>query len=484
MRSPAHRAARAPARSPPPTTAAASRWCPGRRRHCGCRPPPAVGRASRGGPAPRPPAPINPDLPSTDIRIAYARCSTLGQELGSQLDALAGHGIPRDKVFNEKISTRIRVRPKFEEALRTAREVKAHAPHCRVVFTVYAMKRLGRDAAEITALADHLTAHGLILEMLAGPLPGIYDPTGPGKLLFAFFAAMAETERENIRESTLEGLDTAARKGKHGGRPPVITDGMLHTVLRRRAGGESVKQIQPGLIIPTGKCKGHNPSVASLYRTLAEHAKREAYPEAVEQARADFTALQGDDIPRPVQTPRHSAHDHDRSQRQLLYRCSPSPGCARLARRAVRGGPRTRCWRRGTDSAASDASTVRPVPPTRFPLSPRLRPPVPAGYQACTEGHPVATEPRSPALARLDKIWTGRYHLWDPGHGVSNVPCPRISRCEGLPDEYPGEPVVPAAASDPPRHRSYGQDHPVAGFWRIRVMHMGPVGCDTAGRPW
>jgi hypothetical protein len=107
-----------------------------------------------------------------------------------------------------------------EMALRTAREVKAHAPHCRVVFTVYEMKRLGRDAAELTALADHLTAHGLILEMLAGPLPGIYDPTGPGKLLFAFLAAMAETERENIRESTLEGLDTAARKGKHGGRPP------------------------------------------------------------------------------------------------------------------------------------------------------------------------------------------------------------------------------------------------------------------------
>lgn len=82
----------------------------------------------------------------------------------------------------------------------------AHAPHCRVIVTVYEMKRLGRDAAKLTALADHLTAHGLILEMLAGPLPGIYDPTGPGKLLFAFFAAIAETEQENIRKSTLEGL--------------------------------------------------------------------------------------------------------------------------------------------------------------------------------------------------------------------------------------------------------------------------------------
>ncbi|MFF8941892.1 recombinase family protein [Streptomyces sp. NPDC014864] len=107
---------------------------------------------------------------------------------------------------------------------------------------------------------------------------GIYDPTGLGKLLFAFFAAMAETERENIRESTLEGLGTAARKGNDGGGPPVITDDMLHTVLRRRAGGESVEQIHPHLIIPTGKRKGQNPSVASTYRALAEHAKREAYP--------------------------------------------------------------------------------------------------------------------------------------------------------------------------------------------------------------
>ncbi|MFI5690005.1 recombinase family protein [Streptomyces sp. NPDC051636] len=105
-----------------------------------------------------PPAPIDPDLPSADIRIGYARCSTLGQELDSQLDALSKHGIPRYKIFSEKISTRVRVRPRFQEALRTAREIKAHAPRCRVIFTVYEMKRLGRDA-ELTAPADRLTAH-------------------------------------------------------------------------------------------------------------------------------------------------------------------------------------------------------------------------------------------------------------------------------------------------------------------------------------
>src|SRR4051794_34959217 len=74
-----------------------------------------------------------------------------------------------------------KARPKFEAALDTCREIKAHAPHCRVILTVYEMKRLGRDSAELTALADHLTAHGIALEMLAGPLTAIYDPTGAGR---------------------------------------------------------------------------------------------------------------------------------------------------------------------------------------------------------------------------------------------------------------------------------------------------------------
>jgi DNA invertase Pin-like site-specific DNA recombinase len=231
--------------------------------------------------------------PERDIRIGYARCSHLTQELQSQLDALAVHCIPRDKIFAEKVSTRVRVRrPEFEKALEACRQIKAHAPHCRVILTVYEMKRLGRDSAELTALADHLTAHGIALEMLAGPLTGIYDPSGTGRVLFAFFAAMAETERENIREATLEGLNAAARKGNHGGRPPVITDDMLHTVLRRRARGESIEDIRPDLIIPTGKRKGHNPSLASIYRALAEHDKRQRYPEAVQQAHADFAILQ------------------------------------------------------------------------------------------------------------------------------------------------------------------------------------------------
>lgn len=140
--------------------------------------------------------------------------------------------------------------------------------------------------------------------MLAGPLPGLYDPAGPGRMLFAFFAAMGETERENIREATLEGLDAAARQGKHGGRPAVITVDMLHTVLRRRAAGETVEQIRPDLIIPTGKRKGQNPSLASIYRALATHEKTAAYPDAVAQANAEFAERHADAATAGIVRPR------------------------------------------------------------------------------------------------------------------------------------------------------------------------------------
>ncbi|MFI9081766.1 recombinase family protein [Streptomyces sioyaensis] len=89
---------------------------------------------------------------AANLHIGYARCSRLTQELRSQLEALAGHGIPREQVVAESVSTRGRIRPRFEAALSAAREIEAHLPHCRVIFTVNELERLGRDAAELTAL--------------------------------------------------------------------------------------------------------------------------------------------------------------------------------------------------------------------------------------------------------------------------------------------------------------------------------------------
>ncbi|MFF5922811.1 hypothetical protein ACFY8C_31510 [Streptomyces flavochromogenes] len=76
---------------------------------------------------------------------------------------------------------------------------------------------------------------------------------------------------------------------------------MLHTVLRRRANGESGEEIQPDLIIPTGERKG---LALSVYRACAELERRKADPEAVQAAHADFADLRvADDIPRTRRHP-------------------------------------------------------------------------------------------------------------------------------------------------------------------------------------
>ncbi|GAA0374321.1 recombinase family protein [Streptomyces blastmyceticus] len=196
--------------------------------------------------------------PGAAIRIGYARCSTVGQELQSQLDALAGASCTR--VFSEKISTRVKERPELENALTLAREIRAAAPGRPVILTVVEMKRLARSAAELMSLSATLQGDGIQLELLSGPLQGIYDPNGAGAIVFAVLAVSAEVEREGIREKTLEGLEAAARKGNHGGRPTVMDADKLAVAEARRAKGESVTAIAKALGV----------SRATLYRALGE----------------------------------------------------------------------------------------------------------------------------------------------------------------------------------------------------------------------
>jgi hypothetical protein len=79
---------------------------------------------------------------------------------------------------------------------------------------------------------------------------------------------------------------------------PTATGARRQRPVRRRANGESIEDIRKDLIIPTGKRKGKNPGLASIYRALAEHERRQRHPEAVAAAQADFVALQpGNRVP-------------------------------------------------------------------------------------------------------------------------------------------------------------------------------------------
>lgn len=73
------------------------------------------------------------------MRIGYARTSTARQELASQLEAL--RRAECRKVFQEQISTRIKVRPELEKALALAHQFKEAAPETPVIFTVHELRR-------------------------------------------------------------------------------------------------------------------------------------------------------------------------------------------------------------------------------------------------------------------------------------------------------------------------------------------------------
>ncbi|MFC9549736.1 recombinase family protein [Rhodococcus sp. NPDC056960] len=107
-----------------------------------------------------------PETNGTRIRIGYARCSTAQQELQSQLDALAAAHCTR--VFSDKISTRIKIRPELEKALPLAHEINTAAPDQPVILTVHEPKRLARNAAELMTLSAQLQSGGVQLELLTG----------------------------------------------------------------------------------------------------------------------------------------------------------------------------------------------------------------------------------------------------------------------------------------------------------------------------
>jgi DNA invertase Pin-like site-specific DNA recombinase len=83
---------------------------------------------------------------------------------------------------------------------------------------------------ELPTIAEDLAPPRHQLELLTGPLQGVYDPSGHGAALFAFFAGMAESEREYIHEKSLAGQASARERGRHGGRFVRRTRGHSSTV--------------------------------------------------------------------------------------------------------------------------------------------------------------------------------------------------------------------------------------------------------------
>lgn len=144
-------------------------------------------------------------------RIGYGRVSTQDQNPDSQRDALAEAGC--EKIFIEKISSRLDRRPELEKALEYARPGD--------VFVITRFARVARNVRQIIDFTETLRDQGIDLIVLKQHI----DTTTPqGKLLFHVIAALDEFQRDLIRESTFEGLAAARARGRTGGRPAAMTE--------------------------------------------------------------------------------------------------------------------------------------------------------------------------------------------------------------------------------------------------------------------
>lgn len=146
--------------------------------------------------------------------IGYARVSTNEQNLDLQLDALDKAGA--EKVFTDTASGSKTARPGLDEALSHLRSGDT--------LVVWRLDRLGRSLRHLIDTVQALSERGIGFRSLQESI----DTTTPGgKLVFHVFGALAEFERDLIRERTNAGLSAARARGKQGGRPKKLTDKKL-----------------------------------------------------------------------------------------------------------------------------------------------------------------------------------------------------------------------------------------------------------------
>ena len=142
--------------------------------------------------------------------LGYARVSTGDQHPDLQLDALTAAGCYR--VFVERASGALDARPELAKALDQLR------PGDTLV--VWKLDRLGRSLRHLIDTVGELERRGVGFKSLRESV----DTTTPGgRLVFHLFGALAEFERDLVRERTAAGLAAARARGRKGGRPPVMT---------------------------------------------------------------------------------------------------------------------------------------------------------------------------------------------------------------------------------------------------------------------
>jgi hypothetical protein len=146
--------------------------------------------------------------------VGYARISTDDQTTALQADALARAAV--DVVFEEEASGANTARPVLAKTLVALKSGDT--------LVVWRLDRLGRSLGHLIEVATVLRERGVFLRSLT---EGFDTSTASGRLLYQVLGAVAEFEREVIKERTVAGMKAAKKRGTHVGRPQALVGSRL-----------------------------------------------------------------------------------------------------------------------------------------------------------------------------------------------------------------------------------------------------------------
>src|SRR5438105_2874712 len=178
--------------------------------------------------------------------IGYARVSTQDQTLDLQKDALENIGC--SKIFTDTASGAKAERPGLTEALAYVRAGDT--------LVVWRLDRLGRSLKHLIETITSLNNRKIGFKSIT---ENIDTTTSGGKLIFHIFGALAEFERDIIRERTNAGLEAARSRGRLGGRPKALNS-------KKASIAQALYRDKNNSI--TDICKTLNISRATLYRYI------------------------------------------------------------------------------------------------------------------------------------------------------------------------------------------------------------------------
>lgn len=157
--------------------------------------------------------------------VGYIRVSKAdgSQNTNLQRDALLEAGVDENQIYEDFASGKREDRPELNNCLKALRK--------NDTLVVWKLDRLGRDLRHLVNTVHDLTTRDVGFKVLTGHGAAIDTTTAAGKLVFGIFAALAEFEREMIKERTLAGMVSARARGRKGGRPYKMTQAKLRLAM-------------------------------------------------------------------------------------------------------------------------------------------------------------------------------------------------------------------------------------------------------------